>query len=187
MPIPDFDHNGVLPPHLGLPSEQSQLSPYPATVLEVCEKFGATSERRKILNGWLDLRQALRQLGYVSGFQWLDGSFMEDVEGRRGSAPNDVDVVSFLLPAVAHNPDPNLIQILANHAAAKQRYKVDHFVVILAWPGHVIVEQSRYWCGLFSHRRTDGVWKGMLKVDLGGQADDDVARQHLEQREVLAA
>jgi hypothetical protein len=181
MPIPDFDHNGVLPPHLGLPTERSQLSPYPVTALEVCEKFGTTPERRLILSGWLELRKSLRQVGFVSGFQWLDGSFMEDVENRRGSAPNDIDVVSFLSNTIPQNQ--NLISLLANHTAVKQRYKTDHFVVMLAWPGHVVVEQSRYWCGLFSHRRVDGIWKGMLKVDLQTQADDDIARSHLDRLE----
>ena len=30
-PIPDFDHNLVLPPHMGDPRAISQLSPYPCT------------------------------------------------------------------------------------------------------------------------------------------------------------
>lgn len=181
MPIPDFDHNGVLPPHLGLPTDPRQISPYPVTALEVCERFGASLERRAILRGWLELRDKLRQLGQVSGFQWIDGSFLEDVEARRGSAPNDIDVVSFLSIQNLQNQNHALISLLANHAAVKQGFKVDHFIVLLTWPGYVIVEQSRYWCGLFSHRRVDSVWKGMLKVDLGAQADDDVARKHLDE------
>ena len=180
MPIPDFDHNGVLPPHLGLPTDPGQLSPYPATTLEVCEKFGGSPERRSILRGWLDLRHELRQLGHASGFQWLDGSFMEDVEARRGSPPNDIDVVSFLPAGNTQNPNAASVSVVADRTGVKQRYKVDHLIVRLFWPGHVLVEHSRYWCGLFSHRRVDGVWKGMLKVDLGVQADDDVARKHLD-------
>ncbi len=184
MPIPDFDHNGVLPPHLGLPTDPRQLSPYPVTALEVCEKFGTSLERRNILRGWLELRAALRQLGHASGFQWLDGSFMEDVETRRGSPPNDIDVVSFLPAGNPQNQNAAILNVLADRAGVKAQYKVDHLVVRLFWPGDVVVEHSRYWCGLFSHRRLDGIWKGMLKVDLGLQADDDFARQHLEQLEL---
>jgi|ERR1039458_4347245 hypothetical protein len=184
MPIPDFNHNGVLPPHMGLPTDPAQLSPYPVTAFEVCEKFGTSLERRNILRGWLELRAALRQFGFPSGFQWLDGSFMEDVEARRGSPPNDIDVVSFLPAGNPQIHNAALSSLLANRAGVKTRYKVDHLIVMLFWPGHVLIEQSRYWCGLFSHRRADGIWKGMLKVDLGPQADDDAAREHLESLEL---
>ena len=52
-------------------------------------------------------------------------------------------------------------------------------IVRLNWDGNVIVEHTRYWCGLFSHRKDDGVWKGILKVDLNTIADDDAAKNHL--------
>jgi hypothetical protein len=34
---------------------------------------------------------------------------------------------------------------------------------------------TRYWFGLFSHRRSDGIWKGMLQVRLEDVADDAAA------------
>ena len=77
MPIPNFDHNQVLPPHLGDPRVRSQLSPYPATSEEVCRKFATSDERGEILRGWLQFRQRLLALGVTDGFQWLDGSFLE--------------------------------------------------------------------------------------------------------------
>jgi len=183
MPIPDFDHNGVLPPHLGMPTEATHLSPYPATVMEVCQRFCFSNERQTILQGWLNLRHGLRNLGYSQGFQWLDGSFVEDVEnGERSRPPGDIDIVSFLSPSrlSVGQMDANLLGILSNRAATKTQLYVDHYVVPLNATGVSIVEQTRYWCGLFSHRRLDSVWKGMLKVELGSQADDDVARQHLQ-------
>jgi hypothetical protein len=60
---------------------------------------------------------------------------------------------------------------------------VDHFIVKLNWSGHDVVEWTRYWCGLFSHRRLDGVWKGMLKVDLDTAADDAAALKRLDELE----
>lgn len=182
MPIPDFDHNGVLPPHLGLPTELSHLSPYPATTAEVCLKFCYSPERQAILQGWLDLRSALRTLGYNQGFQWLDGSFVEDIENsERNRPPGDIDVVSFLMPSRLSKAqmDGELLNVLSNRAATKARFRADHFVVVLNASGVSIVEQTRYWCGLFSHRRSDSIWKGMLRVELGSQAEDDDARQHL--------
>jgi hypothetical protein len=183
MPIPAFDHNGVLPPHLGLPTEPLHLSPYPATVAEVCQRFCFSLERQTILQGWLDLRRGLRTLGYNQGFQWLDGSFVEDIEnGERNRPPGDIDVVSFLFPShlSVGQMEAGLLSVLSNRSATKIQFHVDHFIISLNAPGISIVEQTRYWCGLFSHRRLDSVWKGMLKVELGSQAEDDAAQPHIE-------
>jgi hypothetical protein len=176
MPVPDFNSSGVIPPHLGDPTILQQISPYPVSSLEVCEKFSFSEDRRIILLGWLELRAAIRLAGYTHGFQWLDGSFLEDVENRQSRSPGDIDVVSFL-----HSPSAPVIlpPTLTDHDATKNQFNVDHFVVPLNWNGEIIVEHSRFWCGLFSHRREDGVWKGMLRVDLGTNADDDEAVRHL--------
>lgn len=45
--------------------------------------------------GLLDLRAELTLAGKSDGFQWVDGSFTEDVEVQQGRTPNDVDVVTF--------------------------------------------------------------------------------------------
>jgi hypothetical protein len=37
---------------------------------------------------------------------------------------------------------------------------------------------TRYWIGLFSHRR-DGIWKGMLRMELNTAADDIAAGDFL--------
>lgn len=182
MPVPDFNANGVLPPHLGQPTEMAQISPFPATALELCQKLSFSPERREVLRGWLALRNLLRTAGFLGGFQWLDGSFMEDAEAVRGRAPADIDVVSFL-PMSPGPLDPAISQKLANRGLVKSQMKVDHMVVFLNWSGPVIVEYTRYWCGLFSHRRGDGVWKGMLKVDLNTPSEDVAAGQHLDSLE----
>ena len=183
MPIPDLDHNGVLPPFLETPTSPTRLSPYPATPIEICERFGFSSERRSILRGWLNLRASLRTLGFTTGFQWLDGSFLEDTEQFRGQPPADIDVVSFLDPSPISfsTMDVNLVAAVTNHHRSKQNFQTDHFMVTLNWPGGAIVEATRYWCGLFSHRRSDAVWKGMLKVDLLTPADDSAALKRLDE------
>lgn len=120
-------------------------------------------------------------LGHGIGFQWVDGSFVEEVEVMRGRPPEDIDVVSFLPPTpIGGLNDPNLLTVIADRDKTWDQFKVDHLIVRLHWPGDIVVEHTRYWCGLFSHRREDGVWKGMLKVDLNTPADDDAARRHLE-------
>lgn len=110
---------------------------------------------------------------------------MEDAEQFRGRPPDDIDVVSFLDPsaiAIAAM-DPTLLTSLTNHHLSKTRFRVDHFIVKLDWPGRTVVEWTRYWCGLFSHRRMDDVWKGMLKVDLTTPADDSAALKRLDELE----
>jgi hypothetical protein len=179
MPVPDFNSSGVLPPHLGMPTNAAELSPYPATSLEICQKLGFSADRREILRGWIQLRKLLRTLGHNRGFQWIDGSFTEDAETHRSRSPSDIDVVSFL-PQSPAMLDPAIAQIIADPRQTKQLFKVDHLIVRLNWIGETIVEHTRYWCGLFSHRRDDGVWKGMLKVDLDTIADDAAAKRHLD-------
>ena len=180
MPIPPFDTNLVLPPHLGNPTEPTHLSPYPATCVELCNRFGTSPERREILNGLLRFRAILQQAGFLDGFHWLDGSFLEEIETRESRHPRDLDVVTFYL-----SPDPAFsARVAASHpilfAAAdiRAQYRLHHYFVDISWNPVFTVEYVRYWTGLFSHRR-DGVWKGMLKIGLNSPADDDAALKYL--------
>lgn len=54
----------------------------------------------------------------------------------------------------------------------------DHFLVPLGSAPRVLVDLSKYWYGLFSHRR-DRVWKGMLAVALADRSDDAAANSAL--------
>lgn len=53
-------------------------------------------ERRELLKGLLEFRSELHRIGLVDGIQWLDGSFIENVEEIEGRHPKDIDVVTFL-------------------------------------------------------------------------------------------
>ena len=86
MPIPAFDSNSVIPPHVGDPRNPAELSPYPCSTIELCEQFGTTAPRKQILEGLLRFRAVLVEAGFT-GFQWLDGSFLEDIEGPRIGNP----------------------------------------------------------------------------------------------------
>lgn len=179
MPVPDFNAIGVLPPHLGNPTLPAELSPYSVTPLEVCQKLGNTTDRREILRGWLHLRDGLRSVCHPDTFQWIDGSFMEDVERRRSASPGDIDVITFYAPIPNGRLAPSVRAILQNRAQTKSVYKVDHIFVGLHWPPLAIIEHTRYWSGLFSHSKDDGAWKGILKVDLHTKSNDDSALLHL--------
>jgi len=193
MPIPGFDHNGVLPPHLGNhAANRAHMSPYPCNSSELCVKLGTTDERRIILLGFFELRAALRQLGITSGFQWLDGSFAEDAERIRRKPPGDIDVVTFYPPLqIPPNLSPDvaaLLQVLSDRDATKQQFHVDHILVPLApTPDRMadakrLVDDVRYWFGLFSHPRSDDVWKGMLQLPLDTVADDVQAADSIRAR-----
>jgi hypothetical protein len=185
MPIPDFDKNQVLPPHLGDPRYPNQLSPYPTTTEEVCVKFATTDERREILRGWLAFRQRLTALGVHAGFQWLDGSFLENIELSERRAPKDLDLVTFYVTPAGTNPNAFLVLVTSafpefvDRDAAKRTFHLDHFPVTLTADPAAVVENTRYWTGLFSHRR-DGVWKGMLRVELNTPTVDNAAAAILQ-------
>jgi hypothetical protein len=188
MPIPDFDHNDVLPPHVGNhAANRADMSPYPCNSIELCAKLASTEERRQILSGFFELRDALRQLGMTAGFQWLDGSFTENAEKTRGRAPNDIDVVTFYPPFLLA-PNTTLLPVLNDRDSTKARFRVDHILVPLASsPNRVadawrLVDDVRYWFGLFSHRRSDDVWKGMLQLPLDTAAEDVQAANSMRAR-----
>jgi hypothetical protein len=145
-----------------------------------CAALGVSVTRREILFGFLELRDALRSLGVVAGFQWIDGSFSEQCETFRGRPPNDLDVVTFFSPPqLPPSPSP-LLATLNDRVQTKNRFKVDHIMVNLSMAPVGIVDHTRFWFGLFSHRRSDDAWKGMVQIDLGTAADDAVEMQQLK-------
>jgi hypothetical protein len=154
------------------------MSPYVVSAFEVVSTFGGSNERAKILDGWLRHREELRSLGFQRGFQWLNGSFVENKE------PRDLDVVTFLFrPAmVAMGQLSALLQAnraLFDPVQVKQSYLLHAFFIDLNGSPETIVNASRYYFGLFSHRREDELWKGMLQVSLDNPADDGAARAAL--------
>jgi len=184
MAIPQFNSDSVLPPHLGDPRRINEISPYPCTSLELCDRLGTSDERTEILYGYLSLREELRKHGMTDGFQWIDGSFLEDVENTEQRAPRDIDVVTFFWSS-----DPNFAQDfvtafpdIVNHAKIKSSFHVDHFTIDAGYSPEVTIEATRYWCGLFSHNRS-GIWKGMLRIELNTPTEDTQAVALLNQRQ----
>ncbi len=97
--IPDWNAQGVIPPiDVSAPTSLTR-SPYLVTLTDFVLKFATSPERKKILDGFLRFRAALHGLGLTSGFQWVDGSFLENVELLATLPPKDIDVVTyFALP-----------------------------------------------------------------------------------------
>ena len=182
--LPPFDIHGVLPPIRPDQGPGSgDRSPYTTDMLTFCERFGDTSERRAILRGLLNLRDALRGLGIVKGFQWLDGSFVEDVERLRSRAPADIDVVTFC--AFGDTEQQRLLESI-DPAKAKETYMVDHYFVQTDGqtdPERASADLTRwaaYWYSMWAHQRDTQRWKGFASVLLS--SNDVQARMWLDQQ-----
>ena len=146
--------------------------------MELVRRLGGSPERHTILKGFFDLRIALRSLGMVAGFQWLDGSFVEDIEMTGERAPRDIDVVTFFHPVPSVPANHPLVPILTDRLESKRRFHVDHILAPLDSRPEDLVDDARYWYGLFSHRR-DEVWKGLVQIELNTPADDAQACDEL--------
>jgi hypothetical protein len=165
--IPNFDHNNVIPPHLGNPTLKEHLSPYPCTTLELCKTFATSKERIEILNGLLSFRERMNNLDIKQGFQWLDGSFIENIEVSESRAPRDLDLVTFFGGITLEKQIQLSTEFteFVNSEIAKQTYKLDHYPVDYCFSPDVTVEMTRYWIQLFTHNRL-GIWKGILRLEL---------------------
>lgn len=168
----------------GIPAGQS---PYPATALELVQRFATSMERAALLMGFFELRGALRAAGIVNGFQWIDGSFVEHAEATKGRPPGDIDVVTLF-----HRPADRLggqrwdefvdahIDTLFDPEFCKAVYHCDAYVIDLYADPETSASQAAYWFGLFSHQRDTFRWKGIVQVRL--EQDDSAAVVELDRR-----
>jgi hypothetical protein len=123
----------------------------------------------------------LHQVGLDNGFQWVDGSFLENIELIQRRDPGDIDMVTFY-----HLPDGQTQESLAlahrdlfYPRQSKERFHVDgYFVHLLPTTPETLIQKATYWYSLWSHRR-DSLWKGYLQVDLAPE-DDTAAKASLD-------
>ena len=156
------------------------MSPYRTTMREFVERFGTSPERYRIIWGLLAYRANLIACG-LTGFQWLSGSFVEDVENIRGRPPKDVDVVSVINRPVSITSDEQWIEFLdgeygvflTDSQAMKDAFHCDAYTIDMNEPSIDIVNSTRFWFGLFSHQRVTSAWKGMVVVELDSEQDAD--------------
>ena len=175
--IPPFDHNDVLPPYLGdNPAIGGALSPYRTDIMEFCNRFATSRERIEILKGFVQFRLDCIRFGVRYGFQWIDGSFIEDIEKSDKRAPRDIDVVTFVFQLTNVQQQVISRQFLpfVNPKASKKVYNVDHYPVVADGNPLATINMVKYWNQLFGHDRK-GVWKGMVEIPLcaDGQADTE--------------
>ena len=172
-PIPNWDSNGLLPPFVGSPTSSSSRSPYRVPLTDMILRFGNTATRRELLAGFLDFRASLHAAGLLEGFQWVNGSFVENIIQTRRREPRDIDVVTFLhLPkgytqTTFYQAFPDLFDRSANRA----KYSTDTlFAVLSVDDPYYLVRRTTYLSSLWSHTR-HRQWKGYLEVDLSDSED----------------
>src|SRR5690606_8379739 len=126
-------------------------------------------------------RRRLSEFGIVNGFQWLDGSFSENIELSENRTPNDLDVVTFF--GLTKDIDVELIMKdfaeLSDPELSKEVYLLDHYMVDFLANKILSIESTKYWFQLFSHNR-NRVWKGMVKLELNTSEIDDQAYAYLD-------
>jgi hypothetical protein len=174
--IPAFDGRGFLPPFLGTDATTPSRSPYDATMSELVVALGTTPTRQNLMFGLLKYRELLDAFGYTHGFQFIDGSFVENVEAREARDPGDIDVFSFLMQPAQYVGNVALWQStgfpqwgaeVVNQTLNKQRYHLDAYGMIVDQGGPLdMMNATIYWYSLFSHKKVAQDWKGFVRIPL---------------------
>lgn len=183
MALPGFMTSGLLPPIAGADEVDKDRSPYIITMPELVNALGTTPRRQRLLRNLLAYRALMYGHGYSAGIQFLDGSFVEDVERHSGREPGDIDVFSLLsIPQrYVQNPAtwmPDGFNFWAgeiqNQPLNKIRFELDTYAVLIEdMPFVHLVKDVMYWYSLFSHQRLTFAWKGFVAVLLDQRQDAD--------------
>lgn len=173
--IPPFDHNHVLPPYTGDdPTSLSDVSPYKCLVSDFCKHFSTTLQRIELLKNFMEFRLRMVPFGIIHGFQWIDGSFSENIEVSEKRCPNDIDVVTFIGGKTIEE-QKNIILAFPEFGkpdVSKRTYKLDHYIVDYTYNPNFTVEFTRYWIQLFCHNRSK-VWKGIIQLPLPTDGNEE--------------
>ncbi|MGV1869702.1 DUF6932 family protein [Agrobacterium rosae] len=190
MSIPHFDNRGLIPPVDMANPVGALRSPYSASIVELVQRFGYTPQRRRLLRNLIDYRALFASDEYAQGVQFIDGSFVEDVEAVRNRDPQDIDVFSLVYPPAKYVADfslwlnqgmPFWEASLVNRQANKQLYSLDTYGIIVddQIPIFSTMHDIMYWYGLFSHQRDTFQWKGFVALGID-TAEDQAALTLLE-------
>lgn len=171
--IPPFNDLHVLP-WVTNATKPAERSPYQCTITDLVDRFTTSIERANLLLGLLELRSDIRSSGITMGFQWINGSFSENIEEAACRAPRDIDVLTLTTEVV--QPDVEAKLFVGKRTA--KHYRCDSHLLWLGYPPSLLVNHLVYWFGLFSHRR-DGLAKGMLQLHLGNDQEDQAAYEHI--------
>lgn len=176
--FPVWNEEGLVPPVDLLNPTSRNRSPYAVSLSVFVQRFATSPERVQILRGFLAFRAALHEVGLVEGFQWLNGSFLEDKERLKGVAPGDIDVVTYFQLPIGVSESELLTRhaSLFEHDEIKATFHVDSFPQPLYVPAIRLINSSNYWYGMWSHQRDTLRWKGFATVDLAASEDENATQ-----------
>ncbi|WP_431303016.1 DUF6932 family protein [Sediminicoccus sp. BL-A-41-H5] len=184
VPLPPFDMRGLLPPFIGADAATHDRSPYVSTMSELGASLGTTPERRHLLRNLIAYRALIASDGYTSGFQFIDGSFVENIEALAGRPPGDIDVFSLLDAPTKYLTNsvswqthglPFWQHEIANRNHNKARFSLDTYALLFQELQPMgLIQATIYWYSLFSHQRNTFAWKGFATIPLD-PAGDQVA------------
>lgn len=163
---------GVIPPMDESDPTSFNRSPYEMNIVQFVSAFAFTPTRRKILKGFLNFRDALSHAGLTDGFQWVDGSFTENVELNLKRPPNDVDVVTFFNFQPGDSDEIVIArnELIFHQEFVKETFLVDSYFESLQTSGADLVSKTVYWYSMWAHKR-DLSWKGFVQIPLSPQLD----------------
>lgn len=168
-----WNSDGVIPPFIS-PEQFSPSSPYRIGIVDLIQLFSLNATRVKLLESLLDFRQKLYRIGLNSGYQWIDGSFVEDVESIRGREPRDIDLVTFYDLPAGTTTQEDLQEIepsLFDHDGIKSQMKLDTYWLKIAHGEKYFSNFLLYWYRLFGHQRETFAMKGYFEILLDSNAD----------------
>lgn len=177
--IPDWSLQGILPPvRPGGSAVNRDRTPYRADLSDFLERFSLTQARIELLEGFLEYRKALHEIGIVSGFQWINGSFAENIEILEGRDPRDIDCVTFYVMPDGEDEESLYYknQHIFDHNKVKSTFHIDsYYINIEDTLTQEIIDDLTYWYSMWSHRR-DLVWKGFIQLDIDPAQDEEAHR-----------
>lgn len=145
--------------------------------MELVARFRTNDPRKALLRGLIAYRQHILSDGYDQGFQFINGSFVEDVEAIRGRPPGDIDVMSFLVRPQKYVGDQSAWETVGKQfwltevrgrAANRARFSLDTFAALLDEANY---RNFTYWHGLFSEQKRTFAPKGYIVINLDPVAD----------------
>ena len=116
-------------------------------------------QRVDLAEGFLAYRAALHYWDVTNGYQWINGSFVENVEqSSKARPPRDIDVVTFYYGNENHDSYSNLI----NPELSRQEFNVDAYGIELNQPLDIpTVTFIGHLHSLWSHRKGDPHLEGV--------------------------
>ena len=183
MSIPDFDLDDLLP--VFIREDVNARSPYATDMQELVDKFAVSPERIDILYKFGEYRDILRKIGFIEGFQLINGSFVENCDNEKGP-PRDIDIVNLLRRPSEYKNKTDWLTFVEKHKSTyfdkeycKTHYFCDsHFIDLDYLP----IDNARrifYFFGLFSYQRRTNRPKGLLQIDIQDK-NDHIAMQQLD-------